>query len=187
MINRHIGIIVPGVSTPQKVFTCSTGDVLSGAAINGRIIDRLGLGSGRIYGTAEVGLNAHTTVGSTSGIKNFTLSVKLQHGDSSGGGDMADYSTGMTNQDQNFFSAAETTAYQNWSTGVIHLNHQSWYEVTAAKRYVRGVGVITKGGPSTSTAGTSIDGIWANLVLRFGGADHSPSVSSTSTSTSTST
>lgn len=187
MINRNIGIVVPGLAVQQKVFTCSTGDILSGAAINGRVIDRLGLGAGRIFQTAEVGINAYTTVGSTSAIKNFTLSAKLQHGDSSGGGDMADYSTGMQNADQNFFSAAESTAHQNWTTGVIHLNHQSWYEVTAAKRYVRAVGFITKGGPSTSTAASSIDACYANLVVRFGGADHNPSVLSTSTSSSTST
>lgn len=187
MINRNIGIVVPGVAVPQKVFTCSTGDVLSGAAITGRIIDRLGLGSNRIFGTAEVGINAYTTVGSTDAIKKVALSVKLQHGDSSGGGDMADYSTGMQNDDQNFFTSADTTTLQNWSTGVLHLNHQSWYEITAAKRYIRAVGYLTKGGPSTSTAAGSIDHVWANLVMRLGGADHNPSVSSTSTSTSTST
>ena len=187
MINRNIGIVVPGVAVPQKVFTCSTGDVLSGAAINGRIIDRLGLGANRIYETAEVALNAYTTVGSTSAIKNITLSVKLQHGDSSGGGDQADYSTGYQNTDQNFFTSADTTTLQNWSTGVMAIGHQSWYNAIAAKRYVRAVGTITKGGPTTSTAAGSIDAVWSNLVVRFGGADHSPSVSSTSTSTSTST
>lgn len=187
MINRHIGIYVPGVAVQQKAFTCSTGDVLSGAAINGRVIDRLGLGGARIYETAEPFITAYTTVGSTAADKKLTLSVKLQHGDSSGGGDMADYSTGMTNADQNFWTTAESTAYQNWSTGVQFFAHESWYNVIPAKRYVRPVGVWTRGGSSTSTAAGSIDYMYVNLGVRFGGADVDPPTTSTSTSTSTST
>ena len=187
MINRDVGIIVPGASVQNKYFTCSTGDLASAAAFNGRIIDRLGLGAQRIYEQAEVGISAYTTVGSTAADKRITLSVKLQHGDSSGGGDMADYSTGMQNADQNFFTTAESTAYQNWTTGVIHLGHQSWYNVIPAKRYIRAVGTLTKGGTTTSTAAGSVDGIYANLCIRFGTPDYGAPSLSTSTSTSTST
>src|SRR5574343_913379 len=110
MINRLHGKSEPGIAVQQKVFTCSTGDVLSGAAINGRVIDRLGLGRNRIYETAEPFIHVYTTVGSTAADQRVTLSVKLQHGDSSGGGDMADYSTGMTAPDVNFRTTAESTA-----------------------------------------------------------------------------
>lgn len=187
MINRNIGIVVPGSTVQQKVYTCSTGDILSGAAINGRIIDRLGLGGNRIFEDASVGITAYTTVGSTAADKRITLGVKLQHGDSSGGGDQADYSTGYQAADQNFFTTAESTAYQNWTTGVLYLGHQSWYNVIPAKRYVRAVGFLTKGGTTTSTAAGSVDYLYANLMVRFGGADYDPPTLSTSTSTSTST
>jgi hypothetical protein len=187
MINRLDGIHVPGAATVSKVFTCSTGDVLSGAAINGRIVDRLGLGGNRIFENCQVGLSVRTTVGSTALDKKITLSVKLQHGDSSGGGDLADYSTGMQSADQNFFTTAESTAYQNWSTGVIALGHQSWYNVIPAKRYVRAVGIVTRGGTTTSTAAGTIDTVNADLHLTFSKPDYAPPSLSTSTSTSTST
>lgn len=191
MINRLTGFTVPGVAVQQRAFTCSTGDVLSGAAINGRVIDRLGLGRGRIFECAEPFIHAYSTVGSTAADARVTLSIKLQHGDSSGGGDMADYSTGMQAPDANFRTTAESTAYQNWSTGVQFYSHNSDYNVTAAKRYVRAVGVFTRGGSSTSTAASSIDNMYVTMGINFSCPDHadsqSGSLSSTSTSTSTST
>lgn len=188
MINRSVGIHVPGAAVTNRVFTCSTGDLLSGAALNGRVIDRLGLGGNRIYENCEVAMTAQTTVGSTAADKKITLSVKLQHGDSSGGGDMADYSTGQTNPDQSFWTTAESTAYQNWSTGVMAFAHQSWYNIIPAKRYIRGVGVATKGGTTTSTAAGTVDQVLVGLNLTFRTPDVSaPQTLSTSTSTSTST
>jgi hypothetical protein len=190
MINRNPGKIVPGLAVQQKGFTCSTGDVLSGATINGRILDRLDLGNQRIFGCAEPFITAYTTVGSTStgmGVAT-TLSIKLQHGDSSGGGDMADYSTGMQPTDANFLTSQQTTSFQNWSTGPVYFAHQGYYEVTAAKRYVRPVGVWTRGGFTTSTAAGSVDAAYLNMGVRFGSPDvQSFPYSSTSTSTSTST
>ncbi len=191
MINRLSGVSVPGVAAQQKVYTCSTGDVASGAAINGRVIDRLGLGRNRFYETAEPFIHAYTTVGSTALDQKVTLSIKLQHGDSSGGGDMADYSTGMQSADAIFRTTAESTAYQNWSTGPQFWGHDSEYNVTAAKRYVRPVGVWTRGGTTTSTAAGSVDNQYVTLGVRFGGPDmadsQSGSLSSTNYSTSTST
>ncbi len=187
MINRQLGQHVIGVAVEQRVYTCSTGDVASAADINGRVIDRLGLGGNRIFENVSVGVAVYTTVGSTAADKRITLGVRLQHGDSSAGGDMADYSTGSQSVDKNFFTTAESTAYQNWSTGVTHLSHQSWYNVIAAKRYVRPVGVVTRGGSTTSTAASSIDILNATLSLWFNTPDYGPPSLSTSTSTSTST
>jgi hypothetical protein len=169
------------------VFTCSTGDVLSGAAINGRVIDRLGLGRNRVYEHAIPFISAYTTVGSTAGDARVTLSIKLQHGDSSGGGDMADYSTGMQAADASFRTTAESTAHQNWSTGPQFWAHQSHYNVIPAKRYVRPVGIWTRGGSSTSTGAGSIDYNYVSLGVMFSGPDHAGEALTTSTSTSTST
>jgi len=187
MINRSIGIYVPGAAVTNVVFTCSTGDVASGAAVTGKVIDRLGLGANRIFEQAEAAVSCHTTAGSTGTDKKVTLSIKLQHGDSSGGGDMADYSTGYQSADQNFFTTAETTPLQNWSTGPLAVAHQSWYNVIPAKRYIRAVGTVTKNGISTSTAAGSYDRFFTDLHVRFGTADYNPPSLTTSTSTSTST
>jgi hypothetical protein len=100
---------------------------------------------------------------------------------------MADYSTGMTPADQNFRTTAESTAYQNWSTGTQFWNHQGYYNVVAAKRYVRAVGVWTRGGSTTSTAAGSADVQNAWMGIRFGKPDVAPISVSSSTSTSTST
>lgn len=190
-INRLSGYSVVGISAQQKVYTCSTGDVASGAAINGRVIDRLGLGRNRIFETAEPFIHSYTTVGSTAADQKTTLSIKLQHGDSSGGGDMADYSTGMQAADVNFLTTAMTTTLQNWSTGAQFWSHDSEYNIIPAKRYIRPVGVWTHGGSSTSTAAGSVDYMYATLGVRFSGPDvadqYTGSLSSTSTSTSTST
>lgn len=187
MINRQYGLNVPGIAVQQKVFTCSTGDVLSGAAINGRVIDRLGLGKNRIWEYAEPFIHCYTTIGSTGLDQRVTLSIKLQHGDSSGGGDMADYSTGMQSPDASFQTTAMSTAMQNWSTGLQYWSHDGEYNVIAAKRYVRPVGVFTRGGTTTSTAAGSVDGAYITMGVRFASPDHADSASSTSTSTSTST
>lgn len=188
MINRQPGKIVHGLAVQNKAFTCSTGDVASGAAINGLVIDRLTLGNQRIFGCAEPFIKAYSTLGTTStglGVLT-TLAIKLQHGDSSGGGDMADFSTGMQSPDANFLTSQQTTSFQNWSTGPQYFAHQSYYEVTAAKRYVRPVGTWTRSGFTTSTAGA--DNMYVDLGVRFGSADvASFPFSSTSTSTSTST
>lgn len=188
MINRHgYGRSLQGTAVQQKVFTCSTGDVLSGAAINGRVIDRLGLGSRYNFLVACPSINVYTTVGSTAADQKVALSIKLQHGDSSGGGDMADYSTGQTPADRTFLTTAQTTPMQNWSTGPQFFDHEGLYEITATKRYIRAVGTWTRGGSSTSTAAGSIDYQYANLGLKVMGADNQPFSDSTSTSTSTST
>lgn len=188
MINREELKCVPGAATPSKVFTCSTGDVASGAAINGRIIDRLGLGGGQIFENVMAGISVLTTVGSTAADKRITLAVKIQHGDQASGSDMADYSTGQQSADKNYFTTAETTTLQNWSTEVLALSHESTYNVIAAKRYIRAVGVVTRAAGATSTAASSIDTVNANLYVTFTKPDRTKDLSlSTSTSTSTST
>jgi len=186
MINNELGRSVPG-SVPVNLFTCSTGDVLSGAAINGRIVDRLGLGARYNFRAVQVALHVWSTVGSTAADQKVALDIKLQHGDSSGGGDMADFTTGLQPATRSFLSTAMTTPMQNWSTGLQFFDHVADYEITAAKRYIRPVGTWTRGGSATSTAAGSIDRHYAYMPLNFKEADNLPFADSTSTSTSTST
>jgi hypothetical protein len=187
MINRHIGRSIPCLAATQKVFTCSTGDVLSGAAINGRVIDRLGLGARYQFRAANPFLHVTTTVGSTAPDQKIALDIKIQHGDSSGGGDMADFTTGLQPATRTFLSTFMSTVMQNWSTGQQFFDHNGEYEITAAKRYIRAVGTVTRGGVTTSTAAGSIDFAYADMGINFKEADNAPFTDTTSTATSSST
>lgn len=184
---RGAAHVVQATAVQQKVFTCSTGDVLSGAAINGRVVDLETLPGGRRFRVANPYINVYSTVGSTGADKKTTLAIKLQHGDSSGGGDMADYSTGQQPADAAFNTTGDSTTMQNWSTGTQFYSHAGSYEISAAKRYLRAVGTWTRGGSSTSTAAGSVDYAFLNMGIAFQEADRDPSAYSTSTSTSTST
>lgn len=176
------------------VFTCSTGNVLSAAAINGKVIDRLGTmvatAGATALGTRDKALCVEpflfaTVQGSTGTAKNVSLDIKLQHGDSSGAGDMADYTTQDQPATAQYFGSVMTTDMMNWTTGsfVVHSN-PCQYELTGAKRFIRAVGVVTKFGDSTST-GT--DGVPVVLGLDFREFTYAnPNPVSTSSSTSTS-
>lgn len=181
-------------SLTTLVFTCSTGSVLSGAAINGKVIDRLGLvtavaSAAGGFGTKDRCLLAEPFLfgavpGSTSSIRNVGMDIKLQHGDSSGGGDMADYSTQDQPVTANFLNAALTTDMLNWTTGAFVANSNPCaYELTGAKRFIRAVGAMTKFGVSTSTA---TDGTPVTMGMDFREFTYSnPNPVSTSSSTST--
>ncbi len=197
MIASRGGKQFQALDTVRTVYTCSTGDVASGAAINGVVFDRLGLVSSvavaRRFGKNDYGFNVQpfcwvwTTVGSTQINRTLQIDVKLQHGDSSGGGDMADYSTQDQPATSVLWNGAMTTDMQNWSTGVsIHGSNPCDYELTGAKRYIRAVGIVTKVGNSTSTAAGSID--LANALLGITLEDYTysyPAAASSSSSTST--
>jgi hypothetical protein len=207
-IIRDLGLTLP--SLEERFFvTCSTGTgswgattgtvVLgaSGAAgISGRIFDRTAhLLTG--YMVAMPFTHLYSSRGSTAPDRKITLGVKLQHGDSSGGGDMADYSTQSQPADKIYFGAtARTTEYQNWttddldenSTGPVRLaSGPSYYDVRAAKRFLRAVHFATKDANTTESTGD--EGARLSGGVTFIGGDtpqhsvKSPLSSSTSTST----
>jgi hypothetical protein len=191
MINRQVSKIVLGHASPVKVFTCSTGDVASGAASNGRIIDRLGLGER--YGVAAPFALAWGNAGTTVADQKLKIAVSLQHGDSSGGGDMAAF-TGPAGSavvdERTFYTSAQTTPMASWSTGVPSIeSNPGAVNLQACKRYIRTVGTLTKpGGTSTSTAAGGADLVNMITGIAFGEPHRSlPSNDSSSTSTSTST
>ena len=91
-----------------------------------------------------VGVSAHliSTRGSTEAGRKLAIGVKLQHGDSSAGGDMADYSTANQPDDKVYFSSVRTCDMLNWdfsdeSTGPVHLSQSGLYDLRAAKQYIR--------------------------------------------------
>lgn len=195
-IIRDLGITLPSLEEFSALFGGSTGSQALGttgyattsvSAINGRVIDRLS----DLY-TKDVPLVAvpvthlFSSRGSTSPDRLLTLTVKLQHGDSSGGGDMADYSTQAQPADKNYFSSARTTDMTSWSSGPARLfSNASYYDLRAAKRYIRAVHGAVKN--TVTTESTGDEGARISGVITFlGNATPTPSyrgVGSTSTST----
>ena len=98
-LTRDLGITVQALEA-RAIVTCSTanqtlattGNVVqsttAAGGINGRVLDRLDTQyGGGILTKATVGAYLWASRGSTEADRKLTLGVKLQHGDSSGGGD----------------------------------------------------------------------------------------------------
>jgi hypothetical protein len=141
----------------------------------GRVVDRLRFPQGGAkYDVALVGAWLQSTRGSTEANRRLSIGARLQHGDSSGGGDMADYSTQFTPDDRNFFSTVRTSDYANWdasrSTGPFYgQSNPAYYDVRAAKRYIRMVGTYGKNKVTTESSGD--EGARIGGVITFLGGD----------------
>lgn len=161
-----------------QVGTNSTGSYLSGADIVGKIVDRLGQLSSGGNGTGLLGFRdralcvepfmfGHTLIGSTFAARNINAYVKLQHGDSSGGGDMADYSTQDQPVTTNWLSSALSSDQASWTTGKVVFNtNPCQYELSGAKRYIRSVGNVTKFGASTCSSGDDLLVVAMGMTFR---------------------
>jgi hypothetical protein len=186
MIVRQQIKVVEAVST-QRVYACSTGDVISTSDINGSVIDRLSLG--RLYHIAVPFAVGRAVAGSTQVDQKITVAVRLQHGDSSGGGDMADYTTANQPADAIFNTSAMTTPMDAWSTGLARVNSgDGAYSLVAAKQFIRPVITVTLPGNTTATASADNVDVSGGVVLLS--PDEAPGAAATgafSTSTSTST
>ncbi len=183
MINRHITVTVPALDTTFALVGKTTGGAASylyGAEVPGGIIDRLGLGNNAmnqlIPGDRPLAASpfamAWSTVGSTATDNKTAVSVLLQHGDSSGGGDMAALSSGKTGQDavaRTYFSSANSSTFAVWAAGystappILHSNSAE-YTLDGAKRYLRPLAIVTRAGATTSTAGGGIAEFVMNLL-----------------------
>ena len=202
MITRDLVKVMPALIRDMLINpACSTGgDQISGTANNGVVIDRLGadlLGRGLF---CTVGAWVYATLGSTELNQKVTLAAKLQHGDSSGGGDMADYSTGQQGADAVFMTSIETTTFASWNTGLPGSAfpcpaNPSSYNLKAAKQFVRAVLTVTiadqttvsaSGDPAASAVYRYVQGV----VAFHGSVDlpwdpNTTGAGSTSTATST--
>jgi hypothetical protein len=163
-------------STGAQVFA-STANQLMVAALgtitaNGRIIDRL-YDLPASYSVASPVATLASTRGSTEADRRLTLGVKLQHGDSSGGGDMADYSTGSTPASRNYFSTARSTDHASWdateSTGeVVALANPGYYDIRAAKQFVRVAVTVGKNRVTTESSGDEQARVGADITFCVG-------------------
>ena len=183
---RNIPKVVQSLANATVSYTSSpAGDHRSSTDINGSIIDREVLG--RNYTWASPFLLGSGQA-STAVDAKITLAAKLQHGTSSDGGDMTDYSTQNQAADAVFFTTAMTTSYTNWTTGAGRFQTlPGVYDLRGAGRFIRPVFTPTINFNATSTTPA------AELLSVSGGvvfmnADEEPprpntDVYSTSTST----
>lgn len=204
-ITRDLGITVP--SLEDRLFvTCSTGSQgIAGAGsttnvvqssdaangVNGRIIDRLATLATARQMVAVPFTQLQSTRGSTEADRMHTVGVKLQHGDSSGGGDMADYSTQSQPATRTYFTTARTSDMASWdttgSTGALRLTSDAAvYDLRAAKRFIRAVHIATKNRATTESSGDEGARISGGIVFLGGQLTPQPTdrgYSSTTTTT----
>lgn len=161
-----------------------------GAGISGRIIDRLQepFITDR-YTVAMPFSYLESTRGSTEANRQLAVNIKLQHGNSSAGGDMADYSTGSQPVDMVLFTTVQTTPMWSWSTGAIRAtSNPAYYDLRGANRYIRTVTSAFKNRATTESSGDESFHIGASIALLGGGqVIQNPWTSAGSSTTSTST
>ncbi len=160
---KDIPKMVQSVDSTTVSYTSSpAGTIRSGCSISsGLLIDRTLLGRG--YNACVPFAIAHGNQSTQLDAK-VTLGVHLYHGDSSGGGDLAEYSTHNRPDPAVFLSSAMTTDFTNWTTGDKHIQSNSKvYDLRGASRYIA-LGVtptINFNATSTTAAG--------NLLTLSGG------------------
>jgi hypothetical protein len=174
MHNRDITISIPCINTVPDTVGATTGGAGAfayGTVIAGAIIDRLGLGGSAIPGGLQIQKGDRAMAASpfafvwssvgTTGVGNrISIDCVLQHGDSSGGGDMAFLSSGGAGVDattRNYLSSVLTTDMAIWTAGFATAPPQvrsnfAEYSLDRAKRFIRPLTTVTRPGATTSTA-----------------------------------
>lgn len=183
------GVVTPIADTTADALITAAGETTG----YGRVIDRLRQPLGAHYQVATVNSWVASTRGSTEADRKLTIGIKLQHGDSSGGGDMADYSTGSQPSDRQYFSTARSTDHVSWdaseSTGPVYApSYAGYYDLRGAKQYIRVAVPVLKNKITTESSGDEQSRVGA--AIAFAAADNLPvlvdSTGPYSTSTSTS-
>lgn len=206
MIARAIPKIVQAFKE-RAVITCSTADlgtsalgpqvatVYTATSFGGDIIDRLGVElAGRRFHAVAVQAYAYTTLGTTEANCYSQITVRLQHGASSNGGDMADYGFADTTPTptRSFGATAMTTPMYMYTTAAVSLvqTPPTIYNLQQAGRFLRTMVSVTKN-PATTVTSTGWEAMRLGGVLGFLAADELPDRGNTTgaftTSTSTST
>lgn len=139
----------------------------------GRIIDRTRMPLGTRYAVAVVGSWLHSTRGSTEADRKLTIGVRLLHGDSSGGGDMATLSTAAEPADRQYFSSARSTDHASWdateSTGEVYAaSNPAYYDIRGAKRYLRVAVPVFKNAVTTESSGDEGSRVGAIITFAAG-------------------
>lgn len=139
----------------------------------GRVIDRLAPPLTALYGAATVGAWLHSTRGSTEADRKLTVGVRLLHGDSSGGGDMAAYTTDSQPATRQYFSSARSTDHASWdatlSTGEVYgASNPGYYDLRGAKRYLQVAVPVAKHLVTTESSGDEQARVGATITFLAG-------------------
>lgn len=164
-----------GSTTPVPNKLHATADAVITACAEttafGRTIDRLGPElNNMIHVVAMPQASAYASRGSTEADRKFTIAVRIQHGDSSGGGDMTDYSTQNVPATRQYFSTARVSDQANWDTGYSSgplqaISNPAYYDLRAAKRYIRVAVPVLKNRVTTESSGDEHARLNANIVF----------------------
>ena len=152
---------------------CNTGlDSTNGAAITGSVVDLTNLA--RHFQHAQPFLIARGLANTGTGAgKNVKLDVALYHGDSSGGGDLAEYDTGLRTAQQTVHTTALTTDEKAYTTGSVRVQHYgNPVSLLGVKRFITAAGIVTYPGVTTATADSAA--IRLSLGLNLLQADNEP-------------
>lgn len=154
----HITPVTVHSKLGHIVGDCATGgDSTSGGTFNGSIIDRYALGYGYTHAQPVlIGELPATT--STQGRRFVALQVKLYHGDSSGGGDLAALNTGLdADAVEHYTTQGESTDWKTWSTGLLRMQcSPKAYPLMGAKRFIAPAAIVTRIGGVTATAAANL-------------------------------
>lgn len=163
--------------------------VNSATTYYGVVIDRQALGTQ--FDAVDVSLSLQSTVGSTetgnSTPRGISVAVWLQHGASSGGGDMAALSPPLTYANSNFYTTLDTTDMAKYSTGVVQggITAVNTFDLNGAYRFVRSAFSVTRTISTTCT--DNIDGAYLANMLIFRGGQTFPTQAKAPLQASTST
>jgi len=181
---------IGNLSTNEGTKLVSSGG-MTVASTQGALIDRLSFPLGAHYGAAVVQASLVSTVGSTEADRKLALGVKLQHGDSSGGGDLADYSTDFQPNDRLYFgTSARTTDMLAWDTAkssgaLFAVSNPGYYDLRAAKRFLKVAVRAGKNSVTTESSGDEQSRVGA--VITFLAGDQTPARADTTSPFSSTT
>lgn len=148
------GVVTPIADTTADALVTPSAETTA----FGRVIDRLRQPLGAMYRVGVAVGTITSTRGSTEADRKLTVGARIQHGDSSGGGDMADLSWSTGPAVRQYFSTARTTDMLQWdggeSTGPLYaVSNPHYADLTNAKRYVRIAVPVFKNKVTTESSG----------------------------------
>lgn len=168
--------VLPSATTADALVTTGAASPLTTGF--GRVIDRIGAPLGAFYGVAMPQAILESTLGSTEVNRAILIGCYIQHGDSSGAGDMAALSTAEQPADKQYFSTARTTDQVSWesgdrSTGVARVSSlPAYYDLKGAKRYIRLAVRVGLPGRTATTESTAEERSRVYGTITFLGAQH---------------
>jgi hypothetical protein len=181
---------IGNVSATEQGARVSSGGMVT--STEAKILDRTRYPLGSHYQAVSAQAIFVSTRGSTEADGKLALGVTVFHGDSSGGGDLAELSTGMRPKDRVYGTSVRTTDMAGWDTAessgtVYFVSNPGICDLRAAKQYIQVRPRYGKNKVTTESSGYE-QGRASAIATFFAGDLLPPGLDTTSPySTSTST